>query len=327
MTAHHHLSSLPLMRYFSYRNPLSILLTVYGLFFYLNGKAAIPEVSSGTVVRIDSFPAVRIKPRTVDIWLPEGYPANGPYAVCYFQDGQMLFDSSLTWNRQEWGVDETFGRLTAAGKIRPCIVVGIFNGGARRHAEYFPQKPFESLPASFRDSLYDMHRPEGASIFSGTEVCSDEYLKFLVYELKPYVDSVYRTDPSRSATFVAGSSMGGLISLYAMCEYPGVFGGAACLSTHWPGIFSVVDNPVPATFMDYMYTSLPSPADHLLYFDRGDRTLDELYEPYQSVADAVVRARGYTDATFLSKVFPGADHSERSWSARLDQPVLFLLGK
>ncbi|MFM2206153.1 MAG: hypothetical protein RL213_128 [Bacteroidota bacterium] len=315
------------MSFFRHRYLFLTFVPVCILLYPRQGSAVLPRVSSGTVVRIDSFQTSLVKPRTVDIWLPDGYPDNAPYAVCYFQDGQMLFDSSMTWNRQEWRADETFGRLMEQKRIRPCIVVGVFNGGARRHAEYFPQKPFESLSASYRDSLYDTHRSDGVSLFSDFAVCSDDYLKFLVRDLKPYVDSVYRTDPSRSATFVAGSSMGGLISLYAMCEYPDVYGGAACLSTHWTGIFSVENNPIPEAFMDYLYSSLPPPSDHRLYFDRGDRTLDALYEPYQSVADAVAKARGYTEATFRSKVFPGADHSERSWSERLDQPILFLLGK
>jgi len=172
-----------------------------------------------------------------------------------------------------------------------------------------------------------MQRPEGVSIFNGYRVCSDAYLKFLVKELKPFIDSTYHTDKEKSSCLLAGSSMGGLISVYGMCEYPEVFGGAACLSTHWIGTFSVLDNPIPTVFMDYLSQHLPDPATHRLYFDRGTETLDNLYEPYQTVADAIVRATGYTGSSFSSNVFPGADHSERSWALRLDQPMVFLLGK
>ena len=77
---------------------------------------------------------------------------------------------------------------------------------------------------------------------------SDNYLKFLVTELKPFIDKKYSVYKDMNHTFIAGSSMGGLISMYAICEYPRVFGGAACMSTHWPGIFSAEGNPVPDAF-------------------------------------------------------------------------------
>ncbi len=91
----------------------------------------------------------------------------------------------------------------------------------------------------------------------------------MVNELKPFIDSNFATLGDQSNTFVAGSSMGGLISLYAVCEYPDVFGGAACLSTHWPGVFNSEHNPIPAAFIRYLESHLPSPVNHKLYFDYG----------------------------------------------------------
>ena len=91
----------------------------------------------------------------MDVWLPDDYTPSKRYAVLYMQDGQMLFDSSITWNRQEWGVDETLSRLMQQHKIQNCIVVGIWNGGQRRHAEYFPQKPFEAMSKVEQDQVYN----------------------------------------------------------------------------------------------------------------------------------------------------------------------------
>jgi enterochelin esterase-like enzyme len=119
--------------------------------------------------------------------------------------------------------------------------------------------------------------------------------------------------------------MGGLISLYAACEYPAVFGGAACLSTHWPGIFTVEGNPFPAAMFRYMQEQLPAPGMSRIYFDHGDRTLDALYPPLQRGADSVMRATGYSDADFRSLFFPGAEHSEKAWRERLKEPLLYLL--
>jgi len=115
-----------------------------------------------------------------------------------------------------------------------------------------------------------------------------------------------------------GSSMGGLVSAYAMAEYPRVFGGAAALSTHWPAGDGCV--------VDWLAAHLPDPGTHRFYFDHGTRTLDAAYAPYQSRMDAAMRKGGYIDGrNWKSRVFDGADHSEKSWHARLDVPLQFLL--
>lgn len=144
-------------------------------------------------------------------------------------------------------------------------------------------------------------------------------------ELKPYIDKKYSTFADRANTFIAGSSMGGLISMYAICEYPEVFGGAACLSTHWPGIFQMDNNPVPGVLFSYMKMHLPDPKTHKLYFDYGTATLDALYPPLQNQADDIIRARGYDDKNWMTKEFPGEDHSEKAWHKRLHIPFEFLL--
>jgi enterochelin esterase-like enzyme len=121
--------------------------------------------------------------------------------------------------------------------------------------------------------------------------------------------------------------MGGLISMYAICEYPEVFGGAACLSTHWPGIFTLDDNPIPDSFLLYLKMNLPSPKKHTLYFDHGTKTLDAMYDQFQRRADQIITDGGYTSANFMTKVFEGDDHSEKSWAKRFDIPLLFLFKK
>lgn len=303
----------------------NFLLLFLLLCLYLQLSAQLPQTASGTVQRFENFPSKYVSPRHVDVWLPEGYSTRKKYAVLYMHDGQMLFDSATTWNKQEWGVDETMSRLLAAGKIRDCIVVGIWNIGKTRHANYFPQKPFEALPESLQDSLLDQAQRNPQSGLFAIRVNSDHYLHFLVHELKPFIDSRFSTKKDRKNTFVAGSSMGGLISMYAICEYPKVFGGAACLSTHWPGTFEVENNPIPDAFMQYLRTHLPDPKTHKFYFDYGTATLDALYEPFQLKADQVMSAKGYTSKNWITRKFEGEDHSERAWRGRLGIPLEFLL--
>lgn len=284
------------------------------------------RLAGGSVERYEQFPSEFIKPRHVDVWLPEGYNEQQQYEVLYMHDGQMLFDSTTTWNKQEWGVDDVMSQLISQGKVRSTIVVGVWNTEFR-HSEYFPQKPFESLPAELQDSLIQQGKRNGATALFKSEIQSDNYLAFLVQELKPFIDREYATYPDRDHTFVAGSSMGGLISMYALCEYPTVFGGAACLSTHWLGTFDTLNNPIPAQFAAYLKNQLPANDQHKIYFDFGTETLDAYYEPYQFMIDAVMLERGYDERNWQTWKFDRADHSERAWKQRLHIPLIFLLGK
>lgn len=304
------------------------LLALLILLFSCFALADLPKVSAGTIERLAHFSSAHVPSRHIDIWLPPGYGSNPNqrYAVLYMHDGQMLFDASSSWNKQEWRVDEVASALIASGATRPFIVVGIFNGGARRHSEYFPQQPFISLPEAVQHQLYQLQRDSQQPLFAEA-IYSDRYLRFLVEELKPYIDSRYQVLPDRENTFVMGSSMGGLISLYAISEYPDIFGGAACLSTHWPGVFQQDNNPVPAAFFDYMRQKLPEPASHKLYFDYGTATLDAWYPPLQAQADAILASKGYTTANWQTLRFEDAEHSENAWAERLHLPLTFLLGQ
>jgi predicted alpha/beta superfamily hydrolase len=113
---------------------------------------------------------------------------------------------------------------------------------------------------------------------------SDNYLRFLVNELKPFVDRRYRTRPEREFTFLMGSSMGGLISLYAICEYPHIFGGAGCLSTHWP--------IAHRSFGKYLKARLPEPRRHKIYLDYGDEANSAGYLVRQKRVEHIIREKG-----------------------------------
>lgn len=287
--------------------------------------AQLPKAVSGKVERLENFSSVNISARNIDIWLPSNYDKNKKFAVLYMQDGQGLYDAATTWNHQSWDIDDAISSLVAAHKIKDVIVVGIWNGQTTRHAEYFPQKPFEQLSISERDTVTAQLQRASRTKDSFKPI-SDNYLKFLVTELKPFIDKNYSTQANRENTFIAGSSMGGLISMYAICEYPTVFGGAACMSTHWPGSFEMQNNPIPNAFVNYMRKNLPNPKQHKIYFDYGDQTLDALYPPLQQKVDVVMKAKGYSEKNWMTKFFPGDNHSELSWSKRVPIPLEFLLG-
>jgi predicted alpha/beta superfamily hydrolase len=279
------------------------------------------QLSSGTLQRIDSFPSKYIRSRTVDIWLPDNYSEAKKYAVLYMHDGQMLFDSTTTWNKQEWKVDEIASRLMQEGKTRNFIVVAVHNISDIRWNDYFPQKAFNYVSKADQEDI----AKQAAENKFDMSLHADNYLLFLTKELKPYIDSKFSVETNRALTFIAGSSMGGLISMYAVCEYPDVFGGAACLSTHWPGIMVYDNNPVPEAIFNYMKEHVPSPKTHKFYFDFGTKTLDQYYPQYQDTINTIFMDKGYNNSNFKNLKFEGADHSENSWNKRLDIPFVFLL--
>ena len=284
------------------------------------------KVTSGKIERFPNFKSQFVDARNVDVWLPNGYSNKEKYAVLYMHDGQMLFDAAQTWNKQAWEIDEVAGHLIAANKTRKFIVVGIWNNGAKRHPEYFPQKPYQQLTSVQKEFVSNDLLKKG-KINQTFNPISDNYLKFIVTELKPFIDKTFSTKTNRKNTFIAGSSMGGLISIYAICEYPKVFGGAACLSTHWTGIYQLKNNPIPEIFFNYLKTQLPKPKNHKLYFDYGNKTLDSLYPSLQKRVDTIIIEKGFTDKNWMTKSFPEKDHSENSWHERVHIPLEFLLKK
>jgi predicted alpha/beta superfamily hydrolase len=171
--------------------------------------------------------------RRIWIYLPEGYEkTKKEYPVMYMHDGQNIFDE-YTSGFGEWGIDECLDSLIHAGK-QACIVVGIDNG---------PKRKNEYNPFTFRD----FGEGEG-----------DLFLNFITQTLKPFIDKKYRTLPSKENTIIAGSSMGGLISYYAMIKQPQVFGKAGIFSpAFWaaPAINSLTDSlaaKVNGKFFFYM---------------------------------------------------------------------------
>ena len=288
-------------------------------------KDYVGKLTYGNIKTVELFPSNYVKPRRVDIWLPNNYSVDKKYAVLYMHDGQMLFDAETTWNKQEWKVDEIVGKLIEEDTIKPCIVVGIWNIPEIRHSDYYPKKPFDALPVKFKDSILK----EGKKLYGSDfkTVQSGNYLEFIVKELKPFIDHNFSTLKNTENTFIAGSSMGGLISMYALCEYPEIFGGAACLSTHWIGFTPIENSPIPETFFSYMEQYLPSSSSHKIYFDYGTQTLDEFYLPYQHRVDEILKLKGYDNSNAKNLKFEGHNHSENSWNQRFQIPVQFLLNK
>lgn len=300
----------------------------------LAGLAALPLASAaradapvhGRLVEHPAFPSSHLQPRDVAVWLPPGYDENpaARWPVLYMHDGQNLFDAGRAPYGAEWGVDEHLARLAASGQVRAPIVVGVGNTPLRLR-EYLPSGLIRALPGDMRTDLLGIY---------GGEPLSDGYLRFLVDELKPFVDSAYRTRPGRDDTVIMGSSMGGLISLHALMTRPDVFGAAGCVSTHWPLKIEALENPAAldrwrerlvAAWTGVVRDGLPPPGAHRLYFDRGDETLDAFYATFQTRIDETVRAAGWGPDRFRSLVFPGAAHNEASWNQRLDVPLTFLL--
>ena len=228
--------------------------------------------------------------RRIWIYVPPTYnTSNKKYPVLYMHDGQNVFDDATSFSG-EWGVDEAIDTLGL--KLKECIVVGIDNGGSERLSEYSP---------------YDF---QWKTANSDTKIVAvgDKYLEFLVKTLKPFIDKKYRTLRDKKNTYTAGSSMGGLISMYAVLKYPKVFGGA--------GVFSPAFWTAPKIFDEMKAKGKKVNAK--IYFYAGDdegesmvpmtlRAFNEMHRVSKSKMCEVIRA--------------GGKHNEPRW--RMEFPLFY----
>ncbi|MCK4341868.1 MAG: alpha/beta hydrolase, partial [Phycisphaerae bacterium] len=243
--------------------------------------------------------------RTIMVYLPPGYKDHPEqrYPVLYLHDGNNLFDAKTSFTGIEWQVDETAERLIKAGLIRELIIVGIYNN-ADRMDEYTP--------------FHDAGRNAGGD--------GEAYLAFIVDTLKPFIDKTYRTRTGRAHTGIAGSSLGGLISLYAVHRYPHVFSRAGVISPAlWWADRAVIE-----------YVRQNKPEQPLkIWIDTG---LEEgpKREPAgvsQYAADCrelvkILAARGCRpDLDYHYEEVADGRHHESDWAGRFDRVLLFLFGK
>lgn len=277
------------------------------IIFFMN-SAPLDKTPRVGVGRLEHFPLhfgnSELPLRHVDLWLPVRYDLEPELRcrVLYMHDAQNLFDPEIAYGGETWGIAEA---LTRMGE--PVIVVGLWNS-PERWRDYYPKIGFDQLEPEMQ--LQTLEK-------LGGEPNSAGYAEAIVKQLKPWVDANYRTLPSREDTFIMGSSMGGLISLYTLTQYPETFAGAGCLSTHW----LAGEN----TMVDALASVLPSANRHRLYFDYGTITLDEGYEPFQQRMDRHLQQAGWDAAHHMTRKFVGAAHNEAAWRSRLEIPLNFLL--
>ncbi|MDE7412796.1 MAG: esterase family protein [Muribaculaceae bacterium] len=269
----------------------------------------------------------------VDVWTPSQYAKDDGkrYPVVYAHDGQNLFDASFSFAGVPWAIDKACVQLANDPDFVMPIVVGINNRGSEglRPNDYFPENALDYISPEDRENtfIYDTCK----DIFLGNEEAA-----FVATELKPLIDTLYETAPGVTTTFAMGSSMGGLASIYLLCEYPEIFGGAACLSTHWIGSLSLNadytmnDDEICANaILQYLSDHLPTDGIHRLYMDQGTKDWDAGYLKYEVEAREIVRTKGYTEENGQLYVYDakGAGHNEWYWQQRVKIPLKFLLSK
>lgn len=281
---------------------------------------------SAKIEYVTDFKSKYVDARGLEIWFPAQYFAHPGqrFRVLYMHDGQNIFNRNTIGGGMGWYADSIANALINSREIDPVIIVGVYNNSEKRFREYMPQKPLLGAVGRVKDAVGEQR---GLVDFD-TTLLADKYLQFLVEELKPYIDSTYRTLPESQYTAICGSSMGGLISMYAMCEYPKVFSQAACLSTHWPIVRNNDDMTISQAVRDYMIEKMPNAGKNRIYFDYGTATLDELYEVHQLKVDTIVMNKGYKkDKDTQTLKFEGAPHNETAWAARFDTVLKFLYKK
>jgi predicted alpha/beta superfamily hydrolase len=244
------------------------------------------------------FPSRFLKnPHTVLVYLPPGYGsgenAARRYPVLYLHDGQNVFDGATSYiPGKEWQVDETAERLIRAGEIEPVIIVAIYNGGHERANEYTPT----------RDKRFA----------GGVGGGADDYGRFLVEELKPFVDRTYRTKPDPDHTGLGGSSFGGLVTLHLGLQRPDVFRRLAVVS---PSVWW--DKRVLLRSVNGLKSKPPL----RLWVDIGTKEGETAVADARLLRDALV-SKGWTVNRDLHYAeAEGAVHDEAAWARRVE-PIL-----
>ncbi len=266
------------------------------------GSVAVPPKphTAAPNVRIltDSFRLPQLGGRSRRIWLylPPGYEASKRrYPVLYLHDGQNIFDEATAY-AGEWAIDETLNQLAANGQDPTgCLVVAIDNGGERRLDEYSPWV--------------------NERLKKGGE--GSQYVEFLVRTLKPYIDQHYRTRPDAAHTAIMGSSMGGLISLYAGVKYPAVFGRVGVFS---PAFWFAKDSVLA------FVRRRPAPLKSRFYFVAGPAEGPSMVPQMGEVRDALL-ARGLSPTHIAFKTPTDGQHAEWFWRREFGPAYQWLLLK
>jgi predicted alpha/beta superfamily hydrolase len=259
------------------------------------------EPRAGTLRLHRRFPSrILGNRRDLAVWLPPGCDGRRRrHPVVYFQDGQNIFDPRTAFQGNAWNAGEAAARLIAAGEIDPPIMVGIYNTGLARMDEYSPTRG--AYPGW--DGKESRSRGRARS-----------YAKFVVGEVKPFIDGRYPTLAGREHTMVVGSSMGAIASLYMALLHPRVFGGAGILSPSawWDGL-------APVRFVKALRRK---PAVRV-WLDIG--TAEPGWEKTRLLRDAFV-ARGWRDGADLHYLeAAGQAHNEAAWADRVGPLLMWLL--
>ena len=245
-----------------------------------------------TKIQIPAFPTVR--PRRLYVYLPRGYTQGKQrYPVLYMFDGHNLFyDSHATFGKS-WGMKEYLERTKAQ-----LIVVAVESNreGFRRISEYVP---------------WDFHAPRPIGAVEGQ---GRETMEWFTKVLKPEIDKTYRTLPDREHTMIAGSSLGGLMSIYAITAYNDVFSRAAALSP------SMWVNPKG---MAELIRSHPLASPTRIYLDMGTAEKAGDLRPLTAIFETAKRLTK-AGAEVAADVIPGAMHNEAAWEKRIPNMMQYL---
>ncbi|RNJ62177.1 MAG: hypothetical protein EDM03_11935 [Porphyrobacter sp. IPPAS B-1204] len=297
---------------------LAALLALLGL------AAPLTAQDGGRLIEYERVPVAGLPDQRLTIWLPPGYDVyQHRYPVLYMHDGHNLFDVAKSNFNKIWAADEAMLEAVTNRNIEPHIIIGIWAPGADRYRQYLPRSAYDAATGGLRAQMDQT---------ANGEIVSDRYLAWIAGPLKSWVDSSFRTRPGRDDTAIVGSSMGGLMSCYAFLERPEVFGRAGCVSSHWPAVdprsVEGESAELKALWDAWFAARLGQPDGRRVWLDHGTATLDAYYAPYQQVIDARFAAAGWQKGRdWESRVYPGAEHEENAWAARLPEIFSWLLAK
>lgn len=252
--------------------------------------------------RIDSFV---VETHKVEVYVPAVLKSYSPVLVMH--DGKNVFNPKTATDGETWRILDSIREGRIRADLLPVIVAVHGLSSETRMLELTPQEIAVAHP-----DIWDDLPPDYKPIHKTP--MNDSYNKLIVEKILPMVQEKYGIIHQAERTAIAGSSMGGLASLYLLSKFPNVFGAALCFSTHW-----ILGHKY---MVEELTELVPIAGKHKIYTDSGTEELDIFYPPFHKKAVGYLEAKGYVrDKNLMHGIYPGTGHNEKAWAARLHIPI------
>ncbi len=281
---------------------------------------ALADLPQGRIETLAKFGTGGKEEPRIRVWLPPQYDqSEGPFRALYMLDGQYAFSTDS--EGVNFAADRRITRLTAVNSIGPCLIVAIDNLDENRFLQYMPQAIYDRVDGDVRAVIKREITRTGK-----TSLVSAQFIRFLEQQLKPFIDTHYRTSADRLDNAIFGASMAGVMAGAIFVEAQDSFGRGACMSPNW-AIYDerMIDDPrLPFLWSSY-FAQLGVAEDRRLWLDHGTQMMDAGMAPHQqAIAKSLIDIGWKRGCNLQTRVYH-AGHAFAQTATQMDEVLAWLL--